>query len=159
MLIRDSSDDQLMTVWRREPIIKEKEPDDKVEEEIKLEEIPEEKIITEEKIPEEKIREEKPPEEKIPEEEKKEKVERIIVEKKDEAVQTDDDISSSDSIYSYSTILPYYIQRSFFYIYLMYLINHSASIIDMYQLIKKNHQERSKLCLVEHPSKMSKRKK
>lgn len=43
----------------------------------------------------------------IPEEKEKEIEKRIVVEKKDKAVQTDDDIdeSSSDSIYSYSTYI------------------------------------------------------
>lgn len=106
-----------------EPIIEEKPkeeklpkeeriPEERIEEKLPEEEIPEERLpeeeIPEEKLPEEipkeRIIEERIPEEKILEERQKEKIDEIIVEKKDKAVQTDDDIdeSSSESIYSYS---------------------------------------------------------
>lgn len=80
------------------------------EEEILEKEVPE-KRLSEERLPVEKISTEKLsvpelPDERIPEEIKREDDEKLEkrVEKKDEAVQTDDDIdeSSSDSIYSYS---------------------------------------------------------
>lgn len=63
--------------------------------------------MPEERMPEEELAEREMPEEKIFEEKVEEKVEKIDVQKKDEAVQTDDDIdeSSSDSIYSYSTCI------------------------------------------------------
>lgn len=107
--IRDSSDDQLIArkepvpvsicVDKREELIEEEKPKEvKVKEQVK--EIPE-KIIPEERIEEEIIPEEKIPE-RISVERKEERIERMV-EKKDEAVQTDDDIgeSSSDSVYSY----------------------------------------------------------
>lgn len=74
-------------------------------------------IIAEEIVPEEKILEEKIPEERITEERKEERIERIIIEKKDKAVQTDDDIgeSSSESIYSYSMYIIYLHIASYFY--------------------------------------------
>lgn len=97
-------------IQKEKPIVKE-EPKDKVKiGEITDEKIPE-VIISEEKILEERMPEEdlerKMSEEKILEEKGEEKVERIEVKKKDEAVQTDDDIdeSSFDSIYSYSTCI------------------------------------------------------
>lgn len=74
-------------------------------------------IIAEEILPEEKILEEKMPEERIIEERKEETIGRIIIEKKDEAVQTDDDIgeSSSESIYSYSMYITYLHVAPYFY--------------------------------------------
>jgi len=104
---------------RKEPIIEEKPKEEveikkEIEEEILEKRVPEE-IIPEEKVPEEKIEiipEEKVPEEKIeviPEERISEemKEERIVVEKKNVAVQTDDDISSSESVYSYSVYITF----------------------------------------------------
>lgn len=99
----------MITTPKLEPIIRKERPVEKEEfedgikvEKITKEEIPEE-IITEEKLPEEELVKKKIPDERIVEEKIEEKVERIDVEKKDEAVQTDVDIDeSSDSIYSYS---------------------------------------------------------
>lgn len=61
-----------------------------------------------EKVLEEKMSEEKLWREEVAVDERKEDGEREIVGKKDEVVQTDDDIdgSSSDSLYSYSTCTP-----------------------------------------------------
>lgn len=90
---------------KEEPIVEEKP-----KEEIEIKEEVEEKEIPEERVPEEIILEERMPEEKeISDERKEEIIERIVVEKKDEAVQTDDDIdrSSSESIYSYSMYIIY----------------------------------------------------
>lgn len=119
--IRDSSDDQLIAkkepvtkdIYKEdEPIIEEKPKEEiiqevgiseeRIEEKLPEEEMPEEKL--EEKLPEEGILEEKMPEEKIFEERPEAKIDKIIVEKEDKSVQTDDDIdeSSSESIYSYS---------------------------------------------------------
>ncbi|EGI58274.1 DC-STAMP domain-containing protein 2 [Acromyrmex echinatior] len=122
---RDSSDEQLIArkepmpistyVDEKEELIEEEKPK---EEEPKEEEIKEEKPkeveikeeieeeIPEKRVPEEIIPEEKVPEEKIPEKRISEemKEERIVVEKKNVAVQTDDDSSesSSESVYSYT---------------------------------------------------------
>lgn len=142
--IRDSSDDQLIArkefvpididIYKEEEAIIEEKPkeEERIREEITLEEkIPEEEIIPEEitleeKMPEEEIPkermlekeilEEKMLEDKIPEEREKEKIDEIIVEKKDKTVQTDDefDESSSESIYSYSM----YIICFYMYIYI-----------------------------------------
>ncbi|XP_018046467.1 PREDICTED: LOW QUALITY PROTEIN: uncharacterized protein LOC108685963 [Atta colombica] len=122
---RDSSDDQLIARKepvpisyvdeRKEPIVEEKPKEEveikkEIEEEISEKRVPEE-IIPEEEVPEEKVPEEKVPEEKVPEEKIPEKriseemkEERIVVEKKNVAVQTDDDTSgsSSESVYSYT---------------------------------------------------------
>ncbi|KAL6261589.1 hypothetical protein P5V15_006676 [Pogonomyrmex californicus] len=114
---KDSSDDQLIV--RKEPVpispyIDKKEEELIIEEEPKEEieiiqekEAPEkiilEEIIPEKKeIPEKEILEERIPEKRISEEREEEKVERIFVEKKDEAVQTDDDFESISSVYSYT---------------------------------------------------------
>lgn len=99
---------------KEEPVVEEK-PKEEIDtkEEVEEKEMPErrvsEEIITEEKAPEKKISEEKMPVKRISEERKEERIEKIIVEKKDEAVQTDDDIgeSSSDSVYSYSMYIIY----------------------------------------------------
>ncbi|XP_067203088.1 trichohyalin-like isoform X1 [Linepithema humile] len=112
---RDSSDDQLITMEKLEPTIRKEKPvvKEEPEDEIKVEKIAEEIIpeviileekMPEERTPEEELEERKMQEEKILEEKVEEEVERIDVKKKDEAVQTDDDIdkSSSDSIYSYT---------------------------------------------------------
>ncbi|XP_070169409.1 uncharacterized protein [Polyergus mexicanus] len=125
---RDSSDDELIAKKKpvpiaidickeEEPIIEEKPKEERIpeerieeklpEEEIAEREIPEEEIPREElpeEVPKERILEERIPEEKILEERQKEKIDEIIVKKKDKAVQTDDDIdeSSSESIYSYT---------------------------------------------------------
>ncbi|CAL1680219.1 unnamed protein product [Lasius platythorax] len=97
-----------------ERILEEKIPEERIleekipEERILEEKIPEERILEEkmpeERIPKERILEEKILEEKISEERQKEKIDEIIVEKKDKTVQTDDEIdeSSSESIYSYT---------------------------------------------------------
>lgn len=76
-----------------------------------------EEIVAAEIVPEEKILEEKMPEERITEESKEERIERIIIEKKDQAVQTDDDIgeNSSESIYSYSMYITYLHIAPYFY--------------------------------------------
>lgn len=95
----------------------EEEPKEEVElkEKVEEKEIPEDRI-SEEIILEEKILEEKIPE-RISEERKEERIERIVVEKKDEAVQTDDDIgeSSSDSDYCYSMYIIYLCFALYFY--------------------------------------------
>lgn len=99
---------------KEEPVVEEK-PKEEIDtkEEVEKKEMPErrvsEEIITEEKAPEKKISEEKMPVKRISEERKEERIEKIIVEKRDEAVQTDDDIgeSSSDSVYSYSMYIIY----------------------------------------------------
>ncbi|KAG5324991.1 DCST2 protein, partial [Pseudoatta argentina] len=117
---RDSSDEQLIARKepmpistyvdeREEPIEEEKPKEEEIKEEKPKEvEIKEEieEEISEKRVPEEIIPEEKVPEEKIPgkriSEEMKE--EKIVVEKKNVAVQTDDDTngSSSESVYSYT---------------------------------------------------------
>ncbi|XP_012059688.1 PREDICTED: uncharacterized protein LOC105622889 [Atta cephalotes] len=107
---RDSSDDQLIA--RKEPVPisyvdEKKEPivEEKPKEEVEIKKEIEEEIL-EKRVPEEIIPEEKVPEEKIPEKRISEemKEERIVVEKKNVAVQTDDDTSgsSSESVYSYT---------------------------------------------------------
>ncbi|KYN11324.1 DC-STAMP domain-containing protein 2 [Trachymyrmex cornetzi] len=108
---RDSSDDQLIA--RKEPVpvstyvdekeepIVEEKPKEEVEIKKEIEEEISEKRVPEEIIPEEKVPEEKILEKRISEERKEE---RTVVEKKNVAVQTDDDTSgsSSESVYSYT---------------------------------------------------------
>lgn len=133
--IRDSSDDQLIArkealpistyIEKKEEQVLEEKPKEEVEVEIKVEaeekEAPEtrilEEIIPEERVPEEKILEKRMPEKRISEERKEEKIERIVIEKKDKAVQTDDDISesSSDSVYSYSMYISSICVSPYFY--------------------------------------------
>jgi hypothetical protein len=101
-------------VDKREELIEEAKAKE-VEIEEKAKEIPE-KIIPEERIEEEIIPEEKIPERRISVERKEERIERMV-EKKDEAVQTDDDIgeSSSDSVYSYSVYIIFLHFALYFY--------------------------------------------
>ncbi|KYN04262.1 DC-STAMP domain-containing protein 2 [Cyphomyrmex costatus] len=116
---QDSSEDQLIVKKepvpistyvdeREEPIVEEKpkekiEMKDEIEEKIPDKRVPEE-IIPEEKVLEKEILEEKIPEKRISEERKEERIEKIVTEKKNVAVQTDDDTSesSSESVYSYT---------------------------------------------------------
>lgn len=178
--IRDSSDDQLIArkeplpistyIEKKEELILEEKPKEEVEVEIIEEkEMPEtrilEEIILEERVPEEKILEERMLERKISEERKEERIERIVVEKKDEAVQTDDDIgeSSSDSIYSYSTYISSICVSHHISINACRQIRTISQINKsnywyMCQLIKKDH-ERSKSNIVECRLKISKHKK
>ncbi|XP_018338244.1 PREDICTED: uncharacterized protein LOC108746157 [Trachymyrmex septentrionalis] len=108
---RDSSEDQLIARKepvpistyvdeREEPIVEEKPKEEvEIKEEIEKEIL--EKRVSEEIILEEKVLEEKIPEKRISEEWKEEST---VVEKKNVAVQTDDDTSgnSSESVYSYT---------------------------------------------------------
>ncbi|XP_036138924.1 uncharacterized protein LOC105838921 [Monomorium pharaonis] len=103
---KDSSDDQLIAIKEPVPIstyIDKKEElivEEKPKEEVEIREEIDEKEIFEKIMPEEEILEEKVLERRLSEEREEERFERIIVEKKDKAIQTDDDIgeSSSDSI-------------------------------------------------------------
>lgn len=122
--VRDSSDEQLIARKefvpistyvdeREEPIVEEKPKEEvEIKEEIEAEmpekRVPEE-IIPEEEVPKEEILVERIPGKRISEERKEERIERIIVEKKNVAVQTDDDTSesSSESVYSYSMYITF----------------------------------------------------
>lgn len=120
---------------KEEPIVEEKP-----EEEIEIKEEVEEKEIPEERVPEEIIPEERMPEEKgISDERKEEIIERIVVEKKDEAVQTDDDIdrSSSESIYSYSMYITYI---PYIYIYICIIFPLTNACLQMFAIYFTNCQ-------------------
>lgn len=129
-----------------EGIPEERLPEEKIIPEERLPEkeiISEERIIPEEKLPEEipkeRILEERMPEEKILEEKEKEKIDEIIIEKKDKSVQTDDDIdeSSSESIYSYSMYSNY--------VFLHYIYSYYQKNTCLFQIYNLSHDLESRL--------------